>query len=934
LLAVRERPPPRYGISHRGLEFPRVALRRQNCGGSQLTGERAQGENASLHSYLVGHVSVPGGQKRKRSLGVPQGSCTGPVCFMIGTIGLGLELSKPNTRFIQKVVIYADDIAVHLEAGSVEDLLYAIRDTDEIVERWAMETNLQVNRKKNEIYVPDTRLKEDLKEMLIREGNMATAFLLKSTVKWLGVKLSTSWRTHIDHVVAMAMATISLCAGYWQKSWGNSMNNALLIWGQVVCPQVLYGVELYGVELNAKWLIRKFEKLQATFVRAVFGLTKSCPTKVLAWFFSCITSSLWDRAAERCAKRWLHTATRVNNREAKGLKLWGVDMSVAREQLTAVMEFPRNLITYIGDGRPKLSVDQCVRKVVYYTDGSVAHRGGIGSSVGCGIVRDADGKPCDKERYSYRGYRLPNFCSITQAELCGILYALKWFNEEDHVNIEEIVLNVDSQSVIRKLQKEMVNELVYWIHQEIRMCKVVVRVIWIKGHSGRIENECADICANLARNGERMAPDRIRASAAYTRREIISEANSWVDKCDYCMEQKPAKRAKLVTAPRVPRGLVDLYARGKHIAIDHGYPAPSWVHAAEPSTKAFLVVTDIATGFTEATPDVKGMTTATTLFESWVGDNFIDAPALRSPLMSCGVKVLTVPPNSPFANGSAEARVGRVKRLLPSTKLPWDQALAYVQLAINSQKRASGYSAAELMGLSSDTPDWLRTVLKKAVGAARISTLQAHVRDCLRSTAARPGTPVKDGDLVVWRRPDCRPIEGAVVVLTSVQVDQGPFYYLASLAGYSFRLRPLGAREDQTVAVSACHLEERHALVDWERPTVEASIPISSLKNGELILCRISGGEDAIGRIVTLPQSVDMHPRAHIYDSVDCKNFLPVWVTADGSTYVANNAEDPTADSPLLRTVPFALMRISLTATNKLKESSRTALVEAGYLEA
>ncbi|KAF4711154.1 hypothetical protein FOZ63_022692, partial [Perkinsus olseni] len=62
------------------------------------------------------------------------------------------------------------------------------------------------------------------------------------------------------------------------------------------------------------------------------------------------------------------------------------------------------------------------------------------------------------------------------------------------------------------------------------------------------------------------------------------------------------------------------------------------------------------------------------------GDNFIDAPSLRAPLLACGVRFNTVPAYSPFSNGSAEER-----------------ALPFVQLSINSQKRVSGHSAAELM---------------------------------------------------------------------------------------------------------------------------------------------------------------------------------------------------------------------------------------------
>ncbi|KAF4733997.1 hypothetical protein FOZ62_007489, partial [Perkinsus olseni] len=331
---------------------------------------------------------------------------------------------------------------------------------------------------------------------------------------------------------------------------------------------------------------------------------------------------------------------------------------------------------------------------------------------------------------------------------------------------------------------------------------------------------------------------------------LLRDARSWVERCDHCMEQKPVKRMKLLTAPRVPWGLIDLNARGKHIAIDHGYPSMDHLlHGCLPAG------------------DVKGGTTARILYSSWVsvfgvplsvtGDNFIDAPSLRAPLLACGVRFNTVPAYSPFSNGSAEERVGRVKRILPPTKLPWDQALPFVQLSINSQKRVSGHSAAELMfgtqvrtpsasllssvtsnvpvasladlealATSSDVPDALREVLEASVGAARISTLQAHVRDCLRASAARPGRPLKDGELVVWRRPECRPVEGTVRLVSGVNVEDGPFCYLGSLAGFITRLHLLGSPPDHSVSVSACHLEARHAFVDRDRPALAVETTI------------------------------------------------------------------------------------------------------------
>ncbi|KAF4686006.1 hypothetical protein FOZ60_005759 [Perkinsus olseni] len=241
--------------------------------------------------------------------------------------------------------------------------------------------------------------------------------------------------------------------------------------------------------------------------------------------------------------------------------------------------------------------------------------------------------------------------------------------------------------------------------------------------------------------------------------------------------------------------------------------------------------------------------------------------------------------------------------------------------SVTSNVPVASIADIEALATSSDVPDALREVLEASVGSARISTLKAHVRDCLRASAARPGRPLKDGELVVWRRPECRPVEGTVRLVSGVSVEDGPFCYLGSLAGFITRLRLLGSPPDHSVSVSACHLEARHAFVDRDRPAlaVETTIPFSSVKPDEIILARLSCDADAVGRVVAERIYEDGLPVdslvIQVYDSHDGKKFFPVWISHDGSTYTV-------------------LMRIGLTPTNMLKDASRSALVEAGYLEA
>ncbi|KAF4650538.1 hypothetical protein FOL47_001076, partial [Perkinsus chesapeaki] len=155
---------------------------------------------------------------------------------------------------------------------------------------------------------------------------------------------------------------------------------------------------------------------------------------------------------------------------------------------------------------------------------------------------------------------------------------------------------------------------------------------------------------------------------------IGRDRKEWIQRCDVCMENRRAGRLASLTAPRVPRGLVDPDQRLKHVCIDHAFPDPDWMSARDPSHKAFLVVTDLATGFCVAVPvaSTSGEHTIMALWDRWislfglpltvVSDNAVDSSVFRKHLLECGVSYLTTPAWSPQSNGTAEGRVGQLKR--------------------------------------------------------------------------------------------------------------------------------------------------------------------------------------------------------------------------------------------------------------------------------
>ncbi|KAF4752936.1 hypothetical protein FOZ62_005056, partial [Perkinsus olseni] len=183
----------------------------------------------------------------------------------------------------------------------------------------------------------------------------------------------------------------------------------------------------------------------------------------------------------------------------------------------------------------------------------------------------------------------------------------------------------------------------------------------------------------------------------------------WTQSCDRCLENRKNARLHSISCLRIPRGLVNITDRGKHVAIDFGYPRQGWVPASNREHVGFICLVCISTGFTLLQPvvDMKGTTAARRVVEGWVpffglprtvtADNAITTTEFCSELSAVGVRVCRIPVFSPWANGVAEKRIGVAKDRIQAMRVPWDNALPWVQLSLNSTANAVGISPAELM---------------------------------------------------------------------------------------------------------------------------------------------------------------------------------------------------------------------------------------------
>ncbi|KAF4676483.1 hypothetical protein FOL47_006121 [Perkinsus chesapeaki] len=200
----------------------------------------------------------------------------------------------------------------------------------------------------------------------------------------------------------------------------------------------------------------------------------------------------------------------------------------------------------------------------------------------------------------------------------------------------------------------------------------------------------------------------------------------------------------------------------------------------------------------------------------------------------------------------------------------------------------------------------VRSLVDDLVGKEPLHVMKKHIGESVRRFAGEQKckndvADIPEGTLMDLRRPGARAIEGELVKVNGVDVSNGPFVYLA-----------------------------KQEVADRERPTlaVEGELDVADVEEGDCVLVRLWTGADVLALVSDV---VEPRYLVRVLDSGDGKVFMPVWLEADGSTLMAVDSLDDAVT--LVRQAVKIIMKMRLTATGRLSEASREALVVRGYLE-
>ena len=173
---------------------------------------------------------------KNNSCGVPQGSCLGPLLFIIFTNDLPCVTTKTN------MVMYADDTTLYSTALTLNELVIGLNEDLERVSNWVIDNKLALNVTKTKSIVFGTR------HMLVNDPQLHLSMLgvpieqVKKT-KLLGVILDSqlSWSDHIDNIttkMGRGLAMVRKCSTYLTSSVMGQVIQSLVFCHLYYCPVI------------------------------------------------------------------------------------------------------------------------------------------------------------------------------------------------------------------------------------------------------------------------------------------------------------------------------------------------------------------------------------------------------------------------------------------------------------------------------------------------------------------------------------------------------------------------------------------------------------------------------------------------------------------------------------------------------------------------
>ena len=441
--------------------------------------------------------------------GCPQGGILSPFLWNLVVDDLLKSSAKDTPGYLQA---FADDLVVLAEGNDTDIIWQRTQHTIKTIEKWCDSKGLNISALKTKTILFTWNKKWSLRPITVGGEIIEPS----DNVKFLGVTLDNklNFNTHIDKITNKAINKLIQCKRAVGSTWGLTPKSCKWIFETVIRPALSYAIVIWIRALNTKRNIRKLERVQSLALRIMTGAMPSTPHHALNYLTNTtnIGCYLKGEAAKGAArlksyKDWTVTSpptgkgiiiahSTISNNFLSNINLNNLDnRDLIKPSLhidkNFTITFPvqddipnyRNLLKTSTTIKPPNSID-C------YTDGSKT-----GDGVGGGFFTIYNDN--NEHTNSYM-FKLPDYCSVFQAELTALAEGAKSLLDYNNRNI---TFWTDSLSSLHALKSKLINSKTVTSCHDI-LSKLAanntVHIKWVAAHSGHWGNEQAD---NLAKQG-------------------------------------------------------------------------------------------------------------------------------------------------------------------------------------------------------------------------------------------------------------------------------------------------------------------------------------------------------------------------------------------------------------------------------------------------
>ena len=483
-----------------------------------------------IRHFLSGRktwVEVNGERSKQFFLneGLPQGSCISPLLFLTYINDIDIQL---NSNTIAS--LFADDTTTWIRDGKVRgsnrDL--AQEEVNKIVE-WADKWKMAINSDKTRSMVTSPAEADLTWDPALKiDGSR-----IKNTQdhKHLGIIVSNNLRftKHIDAIIAKCRKRINILKCLATKSWGCSLETQRRLYIQYIRSVIEYASSSWHGWISNTHIIR-LQRMQNEAMRAISGLTKTCPVDFLHLETNLdpiadrLTKNdhiLWDRyerfPANDSRKKLVAEQMPTRLKSRKGFRAKTSQSfpfkDLPRETTTPrvepwlslpnlrfeVVQLEKKKEDYKKEELREMSIEKIStlnKDVNVYTDGSTSGkqtRGGAGIFIenNNGDILHKESRPAGK------------LCSSYTGECVALLMAFEWIATQP--TVLDYLICTDSKSLHEALRRNDWTDTDPWLKKAkvaISQLESQITLLWLPSHCDIPGNDKAD---RLANSGTKMS---------------------------------------------------------------------------------------------------------------------------------------------------------------------------------------------------------------------------------------------------------------------------------------------------------------------------------------------------------------------------------------------------------------------------------------------